>query len=235
VIYILDYNRFYKTCSIEFLMVNGIQGGFYVTFDGPEGCGKSTQVDLLNRRLILEGYEVVSTKEPGGTIIADKIRSVVLERGEEDIGPLTELFLFEAARNHLRLQVIIPSLNDGKIVLSDRSGHSSMAYQGYAGNVDVRIVSRLNEIATEGIVPNLEFFLDRDVSEGLVAEVDQGRFNDKTVEYHEKVRQGFLEIARQEPQRRVVVNYRQGDVEGMQEEIYKVTKEKIGSMVVAKG
>jgi dTMP kinase len=204
-----------------------IPGGFYIVLEGPDGSGKSTQARYLANRLGREGYMVVSTKEPGGTVVADRIRALLLDRGAEDMSALAELFLFEASRTQLRTQVIIPSLSAGRVIISDRSEHSSTAYQGYGGKVDLEIVRQLNAIATLGIRPDLEVFIDADPKKGLDREVEKGRFNDKGLIYHEKVRQGFLEIAAQDPIRRHLMHFREGDAEGMAEEVYRIAKAKI--------
>lgn len=206
-----------------------IPGGFYITFDGPEGSGKSSQIAMLYDRFIGEGYDVLKTKEPGGTKVATGIRQILIDRelSGEEIIPLAELFLFEAARAQLKSQVINPAISEGKFVVSDRSSFSSEAYQGYAGQLPLDLVKQLNSIANMGVVPDLSFFIDVDVADGLEREVDKNRFNAKGLAYHERVRHGFLEIAKDDPERRKVIQFRYGDKEGMHDEIYRYAKEAI--------
>jgi len=179
--------------------------GVFVTFEGPEGSGKSTQAALLAETLRSRGFEVVLTAEPGGDEVAKEIRSIVLHsRGE--IVPEAELLLYLASRaQHVR-RIIIPALERGAVVISDRYADSSTAYQGYGRGIDLGILKTLNDFATSGLVPDLTILLDIPVEIGLAREQEKTRFCAESMEFHNKVRDGFLNLAKQEPERWVIVD-----------------------------
>jgi dTMP kinase len=186
--------------------------GKLITFEGIDGCGKSTQMRLLERYLTEHGHDVVSTREPGGTELGKKIRSALLDGGKDSVEPLTELLLYAADRAQHTRQVIMPALAAGKVVLSDRFYDATTVYQGYARGFDLKLVNQLNELATGGLKPDLTFLFDLDVETGLKRTRRRGyqtgeaatrpdRLDQEPVEFHERVRRAYLEIAAREPQR----------------------------------
>ena len=186
--------------------------GKLITFEGIDGCGKSTQMRLLGQYLTERGVAVVSTREPGGTELGRKVRSALLDGGPGSVEPLAELLLYAADRaQHVR-RVILPALSLGKVVLSDRFYDATTVYQGYARGFDLELVNQLNELATGGLKPDLTLLFDLDVETGLkrtmrrgdgtgVTEAGPDRLDQEPVEFHERVRQAYLDIAAREPQR----------------------------------
>jgi len=186
--------------------------GKLITFEGIDGCGKSTQMRLLEQYLTELGLAVVSTREPGGTELGRKIRSALLDGVEGSVEPLAELLLYAADRaQHVR-QVIMPALAEGKVVLSDRFYDATTVYQGYARGFDLALVNQLNELAAGGLKPDLTLLFDLDVETGLKRTWERGdvadgkaarpdRLDQEPVEFHECVREAYLEIAAREPQR----------------------------------
>jgi dTMP kinase len=183
-----------------------------ITLEGGDGTGKSTQIKAMERHLAARGRSVVSTREPGGTPLGKLIRQALLEVGKQPIGSPTELFLYLADRAQHVQDVIIPALDSGKIVLCDRYTDSTLAYQGYGRGIDLTVLRELNKIADRGVRPDLTLLLDCPVELGLsrtarrMAEVETGasredRFEREKIEFHEKVRAGFLALARAEPER----------------------------------
>src|SRR5262245_8962495 len=186
--------------------------GKLITFEGIDGCGKSTQMRLLERYLTEHGHDVVSTREPGGTELGKKIRSALLDGGKDSVEPLAELLLYAADRAQHTRQVIMPALAAGKVVLSDRFYDATTVYQGYARGFDLELVNQLNELATGGLKPDLTLLFDLDVETGLKRTRRRGyqsgeaaarpdRLDQEPVEFHERVRKAYLEIATREPQR----------------------------------
>ncbi|HEU0178824.1 MAG TPA: dTMP kinase [Blastocatellia bacterium] len=183
-----------------------------ITFEGIDGCGKSTQMRLLEQYLTERGVAVVSTREPGGTELGRKIRSALLDGGKGSVEPLAELLLYAADRaQHVR-RVIMPALAEGKVVLSDRFYDATTVYQGYARGFDLKLVDQLNELATGGLKPDLTLLFDLDVESGLkrtwrrgdetgAAAARPDRLDQEPVEFHERVRKAYLEIAAREPER----------------------------------
>ncbi|HOK54490.1 MAG TPA: dTMP kinase [Armatimonadota bacterium] len=179
--------------------------GFFITLEGPEGSGKSTQVRLLADTLRNRGYDVLLTAEPGGDAVAQEIRAIVLH-GKAEIVPEAELLLYLAARaQHVR-HIINPALDEGKIVISDRYADSSFAYQGYGRGIDIESLRCLNDFATSGLKPDLTILLDVPVELGLKRQQDRNRFEAESVEFHQRVRNGFLKLAKQEPDRWVTID-----------------------------
>lgn len=188
--------------------------GFFITFEGIEGCGKTTQVELLKGYLEKKGKEVLKLREPGGTALGEKVRAILLNSEAEPIDPWAELFLYEACRAQIVSNVIRNALGEGKIVICDRFTDSTIAYQGYGRGLDVGSIASLNEMATGGLKPGLTILVDCDPEVGLKRawsriEVTSGakedRFEKEDIIFHKKVREGFLKIAAQEPQRVRVV------------------------------
>jgi dTMP kinase len=186
--------------------------GKLITFEGIDGCGKSTQMRLLGQYLTERGVAIVSTREPGGTELGRKIRSALLDGGPGSVEPLAELLLYAADRaQHVR-RVILPALSLGKVVLSDRFYDATTVYQGYARGFDLELVNQLNELATGGLKPDLTLLFDLDVETGLKRTMRRGdgtivtaagpdRLDQEPVEFHERVRQAYLDIAAREPER----------------------------------
>jgi dTMP kinase len=180
----------------------------FISFEGIEGSGKSTQVKLLAEYLRTKGHTVIETAEPGGTRIGNKIRALLLEP-ENHMYPLTELLLYYSARaQHVR-EVIYPAVMRNSIVITDRFTDSTVAYQGHARGIDLSLIDTLNELVVPDMKPYLTFLLDLDVEEGLRRSRDAmkvDRFEQETVDFHNLVRQGFHQIAREEPERVKVVD-----------------------------
>ena len=170
----------------------------FITFEGTEGCGKSTLIRNLSTRLQTLGVPHIVTREPGGTRTAEEIRKIILN---EEMDPLTELFLYEAARAEHFRTTIAPALKQGKWVLCDRFTDSTLAYQGHARGIALPMIRTLNRIASHRKSPDLTFFLDLPVEIGLARASDPNRFEREGVEFQKKVRKGFLEIAKKEKKR----------------------------------
>ncbi|BCS53804.1 dTMP kinase [Geobacter sp. SVR] len=184
--------------------------GFFITFEGIEGCGKTTQIRLLGEYLESLGYRVVMTREPGGCAIADKIRAILLDADNRELLPLAELLLYAAARaQHVSL-VIKPALAEGSIVLCDRFTDATIAYQSAGRGIDRTTIDLLNDLACQSLVPALTVLIDCDPQTGLERarqriEASAGpreeRFELESLEFHRRVRNGYLELARLEPSR----------------------------------
>ena len=183
--------------------------GFFITLDGPDGCGKSTQSKLLVECLKKEGFKVVHTREPGGTSIAENLRKIILNPNFK-ISPITELMLYEASRAQHTKEIIEPSLRAKKIVVCERYTDATSAYQGYGRGLDLSIVEKLNQIATGGLRPDFTLFLDVPIQEGLKRarkekkDFSHGkgdRLEQENFGFHQKVRKGYLALAKKEPQR----------------------------------
>ncbi len=193
--------------------------GFFITFEGIEGCGKSTQLRLAAERLTAAGHGVVVTREPGGCPIADAIRAILLDAGNSTMVPMTELLLYGAARAQHVAEVVEPALAAGKIVLCDRFTDSTLAYQGYGRKLDRELIARLNTLAAGNIRPDLTIVLDCPVEMGLaraMARINtsdtarEERFEQESLLFHERIRDGFLSLATAEPRRFVVLDGSRG-------------------------
>jgi dTMP kinase len=180
----------------------------FVTFEGCEGSGKSTQSLLFYDHLKQLGIAAVHTREPGGTAIAESIRKILLDP-RNWISPVTELFLYEAARAQHMHDIILPALAEGKVVVCDRFTDATEAYQGFARGLDIAVIRQLNKIATGNVVPDLTIYLDIPPARGLVKAkaIKNGgdRLDREGLSFHKKVRQGYLAAARREPQRIIVI------------------------------
>jgi dTMP kinase len=175
-----------------------IKQGIFVSFEGTEGSGKSTLIRHLTLSLEKLGQRVLSTREPGGNPVSEKIRETVLNL---PMNPWTELLLYEAARSENLARLVVPALLQGRMVLCDRFTDSSLAYQGYARGLPWQKVKLLNELATQGLQPDLTVFLDIDPETGLKRAQDGNRFEDEGVQFQEKVRRGFLKAKRENPKK----------------------------------
>ena len=181
--------------------------GIFITFEGPEGCGKSTQSKLLYDYLRRRGYPCIYTREPGGTRLGEKIRRVLLHADGIDISDLTEVFLFEAARAQIVSEVILPNIKKGRIVICDRFSDATCAYQGHGGKVPLETIKALNNLATGGLRPDITILLDIDTKTGLNRARSKGtdRMELKDIVYHKRVRNGYLKLAGKEPSRIKIV------------------------------
>jgi dTMP kinase len=195
----------------------------FVTFEGIEGSGKSTQAKLLYEWLLDSGRKVVLTREPGGTPAAEELREFVLKDREEDFPPFSELCLYLAARGFHVKNLIRPALLEGAIVICDRFSDSTLAYQGYGRGISVELIERMNREATEGLKPTVTFLLDLPVEVALarIKEKRKDRLEKEELPFHERVREGFLKIAEKEPERFVLI-----DATKPAKEIFKTVKEK---------
>lgn len=173
----------------------------FISFEGGDGSGKTTQVKLLEEYLLGRGEACVSTREPGGTELGKMIRQVLLKAGEEAISSPAEAFLYLADRAQHVQTVILPALADGKIVLCDRFMDSTVAYQGYGRGIDLALLRQLNGMASRDVAPDLTFLLDCPVEVGLGRVRRKDRFEREEIAFHQKVRLGFAELAREEPRR----------------------------------
>jgi dTMP kinase len=181
----------------------------FISFEGPEGSGKTCQVGGLEGFLRQQGYPVLMIREPGGTPIGDQIRAILLDLNNTTMHPRTETLLFQASRAQIVEQVILPHLRKGGIVLADRYADSTLAYQGYGRQLDLGQLKALVAFATGGLKPDLTLLLDVDVEEGLQRRARGGgwnRLDDETLAFYQRVRQGYLEMAQSEPQRWVLVD-----------------------------
>jgi dTMP kinase len=178
---------------------------FFITFDGPEGCGKSTHSKQVVEYLKSKGKDVVYTREPGGTKIGEAIRGLLLDQRNKGMAVLAEAFLYLAARAQIVDEVILPALKKGKIVICDRFQDATIVYQGYAGGLDIDMLNKLGEMATGGLKPNLTISLDIDTKLGLTRAGYKDRMEKKSIAFHKKVREGYLALAKKEPNRVKVV------------------------------
>ncbi len=185
-----------------------MEKGLFITFEGIDGCGKSTQIGLLESYLKEKGKEVLLIREPGGTAVGEKIREILLEKKNDSMKPLTELLLFEAARAQITEEKIIPATEAGKVVICDRFFDSTTAYQGYAREMGTELTDLLNGIATAGRSPDITFVLDIDPEQAYARRVGRGGEEDRMealgLLFQQKVREGYLKLASDDPRVRVI-------------------------------
>ncbi len=202
--------------------------GMLITFEGIDGCGKSTQIEIFRKRLETEGYETTLLREPGGTSIGESIRNILLDKENTGMSIETELLLFEAARAQIVRECIRPMIRSGKIVLCDRFIDSSVAYQGYGRMIGRDVVDKLNKFAIGETVPNITFFFDIEPSVALSRMEYRGRekdrLDDEGIQFMHRVRKGYLEIAGTDTGRIKVLNAEK-DISELSREIYKIFKE----------
>jgi dTMP kinase len=201
------------TASLPDIPLRSASPGFFVTFEGGEGVGKSTQIELLKAELINLGKTVVTTREPGGTTAAEAIRAVLLGNQYQDLSDRSEALLFAAARADVVKNVIDPALAAGSVVLADRYLDSSVAYQGIARNLGELEVKALSLWATRGLLPDLTVVLDLDPTIGMSRVTQPDRLESLAIEFHIKVRAAFLHLAQLEPTRFLVVDASQSTQE----------------------
>ncbi len=178
---------------------------FFITFEGIEGCGKTTQIQLLKDSLEKQGYKIITTREPGGTPIGDKIRRILLDPCNSEIDLKTELLLYQAARAQHVKDLISPSLKEGHVVLCDRFTDATLVYQGYAQGLNKDFIALLSQFVTDNLIPDLTILIDCPVEIGLKRAQDriaenfdvpaEDRFEEKNSEFHQAVRLGYLDIA----------------------------------------
>lgn len=198
--------------------------GLFITLEGADGCGKTTQLNLLKEYLTSNGYEIVVTREPGGKGVGEKLREILLNYDGE-VSDRCEAFLYLADRAQNIDTIIKPAINSGKIVLCDRHTDSSVAYQGYGREQNIDNINMLNELAVNGVHPDLTIVFDIDTEtsmERVGAEKD--RLESAGIEFHKRVRNGYLEIAKKNPQRIKVVDASQ-TIEDVQRDVIKIVEE----------
>ena len=183
----------------------------FISFEGPDGSGKTTQARLLDEHLrLVRGYDVVLTREPGGTEIGDQIRAVVHDPQNTRIDARTEVLLYSAARAQHVVERIHPALAEGRIVITDRYADSTLAYQGYGRGIDLATLQAITEFATGGLWPDLTLYIDITPEEGLRRRRHGGdewnRLDGEALEFHQRVRSGYLALFRQDPQRWCLVD-----------------------------
>lgn len=192
-------------------MADGGRSGLFITFEGVEGSGKSTQARALAAHLTAGGASVVLTREPGGTALGERIRDVLLDLGERGMLAETELFLYLASRAEHVARVIAPALESGDIVISDRFGDASVAYQGGGRELGPSLVESLNEVATGCVKPDVTFLLDLDPEEGLRrlsgrGGGDRDRIETEAIAFHRRVREAYIQAAERDPSRFVILD-----------------------------
>ncbi len=209
--------------------------GMFITFEGIEGSGKSTQIALLANYLTARGVRHVLTREPGGTLIGDQVRKILLDPANRSLDPAAELLLYAASRaQHLR-EIILPALADGTNVLCDRFSDATLAYQGYGRGLDSEMIRSLDRIVTAGMRPDLTLLFDIDAASGIARAQGrnnsrgleaEARFENEELAFHERVRQGYLTLVAQEPDRIRVVDA-SSSPEAVQAKVRKIVDEKL--------
>ncbi len=180
--------------------------GYFITFEGAEGAGKSTQIKNAVGFLKKKGYSVVMLREPGGTSISEAIRTVLLDKNNKEMSRVTELMLYLAARAQLVHEKVLPALKEGKVVICDRFEDSTRAYQGYGRNLSLEAIEEASKLVRGALKPNLTFVLDVDITRGLKRGGRHDRIECEALSFHERVRRGFLALAKKEPRRMVVLD-----------------------------
>lgn len=187
-----------------------LKRGVFISLEGIEGCGKSTQAKILYEYLLQNKNYVILTREPGGTPIAEKIRDLLLDPKNDSMANTTELFLYLASRAQHVKQVIMPALNENKIVICERFNDATYAYQGFARGLDMNLLINLTKIATDGLEPDLTILLDLEVEEGLLRaekfKNHRDRLERESVNFHSNVRNGYLTIAKNSPERVKIID-----------------------------
>jgi dTMP kinase len=181
----------------------------FITLEGPEGSGKTSQLGEFADFLREQGYEVVTTREPGGTSISDQIRKVLVSMENKNLHPRTEILLFLSARAQLVEELIKPALENGKIVVCDRYGDSTLAYQGYGHGLPLEVLREMLRFATDGLIPDLTLYLDIEVEKGLTRKkkgLEWNRLDAYEIAFHRRVRDGYLALAAEEPRRWRVID-----------------------------
>ena len=204
---------------------------FFLSIEGPDGSGKTTQARLLADHLRQAGHDVLLAREPGGTHVGDQIRQVLFSLDNKGMSPESEFLLFSASRAQLVREVLRPHLQRGGVVVCDRFADSSLAYQGYGHGLELEMVQAVTRLATGGLRPNLTVLLDLPAEDGLARRKQGGRWNrldDYDLEFHQRVRQAFLGLAAADPARWVTVDGRPA-VEEVQREIQRVVDPRLAA------
>lgn len=197
--------------------------GWLISFEGGEGAGKTVQIKRLRDRLYACGMDVIILREPGGTTISEQIREVVLSAKNIGIAYTTEVLLYQAARAQLYREIVLPSLQIGKVVLMDRTRDSSVVYQGMVRGFGVELVEQLNDISTEKTFPDITFLLDVDPKAGLDRRQNTGEMNRldmESLDFHEKVRKAYLEVAKKDDRDRWTVVDASSDIDTIEEKVW---------------
>lgn len=203
--------------------------GHFITFEGVEGSGKTTQMAILGHALETRGYPVVRTREPGGTKIGDAIRALILDSKNQIMDAKTEFLLYLASRAQHLKEVILPALAEGKIVLCDRFADATYAYQGYGRGLSKREIELIGRFVTGGLSPDLTLLLDIDVKKGLArlkGREEINRLDQEALQFHEAVREGYLHLAKKNPRRIWVIR-----TDASVEEIAKKIKEAVDAIL----
>jgi dTMP kinase len=192
----------------------------FITFEGVEGSGKTTQIQRLKKYFTQRGIPCKVTREPGGCPIGEKVRKILLNPDHREMVPMSELLLYEAARAQHVNDIIKPFLKKGGVILCDRFNDATLAYQGYGRRIDLRWIERLNHLSSQGIRPDVTFLLDCPSDVGLKRALQRNRelkqereerFEKEEIQFHRRVRKGYLAIAKKEPRRVKVIDTRQGE------------------------
>lgn len=204
--------------------------GLFITFEGPDGSGKTTQINMLKDYLENKGFEVILTREPGGTELGEEIRKILLDLKHKEMDEKAEMLLYAAARAQHVSKLIKPALLQGKIVLCDRFVDSSYAYQGVGRGLGIKLVEQVNEIALSGVYPDLTIFLNIEPKMGLVRSAHSKGFPDRLesekIGFHEKVREGFLRVCEQNPNR-----VKETDARDSIEQVFKTVAEHVNYLI----
>jgi dTMP kinase len=210
----------------------------FITFEGVEGSGKTTQIQRLKKYLSQKGIPCKVTREPGGCPISEKVRKILLDPSHRKMVSLSELFLYEAARAQHVKEVIEPILKKGVVVLCDRFNDATIAYQGYGRKINLELVQNLNRFSSQGLKPNVTFLLDCPSRLGLkralrrnqtLKREKEDRFEREKVQFHHRVRKGYLSIAKKEPNRVKVINTRQGE-----DKVFEKIRQVVDEFIIAK-
>ncbi len=180
--------------------------GYFITFEGAEGSGKSTQIRNAVAFLKKKGYSVMMLREPGGTRVSERIRRILLDKNLKEMAPVTELLLYLAARAQIVRETILPALKKGKVVVCDRFEDSTRAYQGFGRRIPLAAIQRASKLARGTLKPDLTFVLDIDIAKGLRRGGRHDRIEREALSFHERVRKGFLTLAKKEPRRMIVLD-----------------------------
>ena len=211
----------------------------FISFEGVEGSGKTTQIQRLKRYLSRRGISCAITREPGGCPISEEIRKILLSPDHREMAPLTELLLYEAARAQHVEEVIAPLMKKGGVVISDRFSDASIAYQGFGRKVGLKLIEALNRVSSQGIKPDVTFLLDCPPRVGLkralqrnevLQKEEEGRFELEEAPFHDRVRRGYLALAKKEPLRFKVIDTRKGE-----EKVFRKIREVIDPLIQIKG
>lgn len=183
----------------------GLKRGILITFEGPEGSGKSTHVRLLCRYLHSKGFAVLHLREPGSTVIGEKIRKILLDCKNKNMDAVCEMLLYQAARTQLVREKVVQALKARKVVVLDRFLDATISYQGYGAGLDVKIIREIGKLATCNIQPELTILLDISAKEGLRKSGTRDRIEKRPLAFHQRVRKGYLRLVRENPRRIKIV------------------------------